>query len=105
MAERFIATLSLTDEAVAGSLPNSAVIADAVWALAASADHLDHVHVARPEVAGRLAIVLILRADSEVDALLRADLLGGRLLKAQLLRGWTLRDVDVLPLARLLGDL
>ncbi|MGF1426179.1 hypothetical protein [Kitasatospora sp. LaBMicrA B282] len=81
--------------------PQPATVVDLLWAHATAADRLDHVRVRTPEPAGGLELLVLLRAETDADAILTADDLLGRAARSPALSGWHADGFRVLPLAAL----
>jgi hypothetical protein len=81
---------------------NSGVVTDLIWAQALPTDGLDHAR-ATHDPPDDAEILLLLRATSDTQALCAASQLYIRAQCGPVLRGWTIRSLDVLPLADLLG--
>ena len=77
------------------------VVVDLIWARAQVADGLDHVR-ATTDLMDYPEIALIVRAASDADALQTATRLWAQVRSSPVLHGWTVRSVDVLPLADLM---
>lgn len=97
MSARYVVAARLQPPSDAPPL-SPAVLADLLWAHARPSDQLDHVRTAPQEAAG-IAIVLLLRADAESEAISAATGLVFRALCTHTLARYGVHDLASLPLA------
>lgn len=102
MTSRYVVRAHLAVPTERESAVNTAVLVDLFWAQAAPADGLDHVRATTEPLAG-VAVLLILRAPSEIAAFEAAERISTRALRTPALRNRVIRDLDVLPLSELMN--